>query len=189
MGLGRVQGVGERGTVHHVGGERGGLDAFLAELVDQGPLALAQAAAYLVDSGDDVAAYRDLLTDRTTALADAAPDALPDEQTLPLAAAWSLSIGRADTLRPVGLARPLLHLAALLDANGIPQDVLTTASALTHLTAHRARTGHDPAEEPDPVSPRDAVRALRALYRLRGPCRMILLWHGGVVCDSVFCGV
>ncbi|WP_330286787.1 tetratricopeptide repeat protein [Streptomyces sp. NBC_00576] len=130
------------------------------------PLALAQAAAYLVDSGDDVAAYRALLTDRTTTLADAAPDALPDEQTLPLAAAWSLSIGRADTLRPVGLARPLLHLAALLDANGIPQDVLTSTPALTHLTAHRTRTGQDPTEEPDPVSPRDAVRALRALYRL-----------------------
>ncbi|MFC4612908.1 tetratricopeptide repeat protein [Streptomyces maoxianensis] len=130
------------------------------------PLALAQAAAYLIDSGDDVAAYRALLADRTTTLADAGPDALPDEQALPLGAAWSLSIGRADTLRPVGLARPLLHLTALLDANGIPQDVLTSTPALTHLTAHRTRTGQDPAEEPDPVSPRDAVRALRALHRL-----------------------
>jgi len=130
------------------------------------PLALAQAAAYLVDSGDDVAAYRALLTDRTTTLADAVPDALPDEQALPLAAAWSVSIGRADTLRPVGVARPLLHLAALLDANGIPQDVLTSTPALTHLTAHRTRIGQDPTEEPDPVSARDAVRALRALYRL-----------------------
>jgi hypothetical protein len=127
---------------------------------------LALAAAYLVDSGDDVAAYRALLTDRTTTLADAAPDALPDEQALPLAAAWSLSIGRADTLRPVGLAPPLLHLAAMLDANGIPQDVLTSTPALTHLTAHRTRTGQDPTEEPDPVSPRDAVRALRALHQL-----------------------
>ncbi|MGY1502619.1 hypothetical protein ACW4TU_39560 [Streptomyces sp. QTS52] len=101
------------------------------------PLALAQAAAYLVDPGDDVAAYRALLTDRTTTLADAAPDALPDEQALPLAAAWSLSIGRADTLRPAGLARPLLHLAALLDANGIPQDVLTSTPAHPpHRTPH-----------------------------------------------------
>ncbi|MFD9114967.1 hypothetical protein [Streptomyces bottropensis] len=24
---------------------------------------------------------------------------------------------------------------------------------------------------------------------LRGPCRKIVLWHGGDVCDPVFCGV
>ena len=130
------------------------------------PLALAQAAAYLVDSGDDVAAYRDLLAARTTTLADAAPDRLPDDQALPLAAAWSLSIDRADTLRPVGLARPMLHLAAMLDPNGIPSNVLTSPPALTHFTAHLASSDKDTAGELDQVSPRDAVRALRALHRL-----------------------
>ncbi|MEV2236455.1 hypothetical protein AB0H69_49200, partial [Streptomyces phaeochromogenes] len=83
------------------------------------PLALAQAAAYLIDSGKSAAAYRDLLADRTTTLTDLTPDTLPDEHAFALAAAWSLSIDRADTLRPAGLARPMLHLAALLDANGI----------------------------------------------------------------------
>ncbi|MER5756893.1 tetratricopeptide repeat protein [Streptomyces sp. NPDC002088] len=130
------------------------------------PLALAQAAAYLVDTGEDVAVYRSLLADRATALAETAPDVLPDEQTLPLAAAWSLSIDRADALRPTGLARPMLHLAALLDPNGIPQDVLTSQPALTHLAQRRTRTGQNLAEEPDPVSLRDAVRALRVLHRL-----------------------
>ncbi|MGP3684518.1 tetratricopeptide repeat protein [Streptomyces sp. IBSNAI002] len=131
------------------------------------PLALAQAAAYLIDSGEDAAAYRALLADRATTLADTTPDRLPDDQALPLAAAWSLSIDRADTLRPAGLARPMLHLAALLDPNGIPQTVLTSAPALTHLARHRTRTSPEPfLGEPDPASPRDAVQALRALHRL-----------------------
>ncbi|WP_413812578.1 NB-ARC domain-containing protein [Streptomyces sp. OE57] len=129
-------------------------------------LALAQAAAYLIDSGETAAAYRRLLTDRTTTLTDLAPDALPDEQAIALAAAWSLSITRADTLRPAGLARPMLHLASLLDAYGIPQDVLTGEAARAHLAAHRTATGPDPTAEPAPVSRPDAVRALRALDRL-----------------------
>ncbi|MGK9462823.1 NB-ARC domain-containing protein [Streptomyces sp. G6] len=100
------------------------------------PLALAQAAAYLIDSGDSAAAYRERLADRAIALADLSPETLPDEQAAALAAAWSLSIDRADTLRPAGLARPMLHLAALLDANGIPQSVLTSEPARAHLAAH-----------------------------------------------------
>ncbi|MGW4506834.1 tetratricopeptide repeat protein [Streptomyces sp. NPDC004436] len=136
----------------------------LADDLGHLPLALAQAAAYLIDTGDTVAEYRRLLADRTTTLADAAPDALPDDQALPLAAAWSLSIERADTLRPAGVARPMLHLTALLDANGIPQDVLTSAPALAHLTTHRTPTGSKPAG--DPVTARDALRALSALHRL-----------------------
>ncbi|MFD8765946.1 tetratricopeptide repeat protein [Streptomyces mirabilis] len=123
------------------------------------PLALSQAAAYLIDSGEDVAAYRGLLAARSTALADTAPDRLPDDQATSLAAAWSLSIDRADTLRPVGLARPMLHLAAQLDPNGIPQTVLTSQPALTHLGQHLSGESHQ-------ISSRDAVRALRALHRL-----------------------
>ncbi|MGW4758690.1 tetratricopeptide repeat protein, partial [Streptomyces chartreusis] len=130
------------------------------------PLALSQASAYLIDSGLGAAAYRDLLADRATKLTDLAVDARPDEQGVALAAAWSLSIDRADTLRPAGLARPMLHLTALLDANGIPQDVLTGETARAHLAAHRTATGSNPTAEPAPVSPSDAARALRALDRL-----------------------
>ncbi|MET8451641.1 FxSxx-COOH system tetratricopeptide repeat protein [Streptomyces sp. NPDC005209] len=144
--------------------EPAGQLAALAADLGHLPLALAQAAAYLVDSGQTTAAYRALLTDRTTTLADAAPDRLPDDQTLPLAAAWSLSLDRTDTLRPAGLARPMLQLAALLAPNGIPEAVLTSPAALTHLAHHR--TGQDTATEPAPVPARDAVRALRALHRL-----------------------
>ncbi|MFK0202123.1 tetratricopeptide repeat protein [Streptomyces lavendulae] len=140
--------------------------AALAKDLGHLPLALAQAVAYIIDSGETIAAYRDLLADRTTTLADTTPDRLPDDQDLPLAAAWSLSVARADTLGPEGLARPMLDLAALLDPNGIPQTILTSTPALTHLTQHRTQTGPDPTGEPEPVSPRDAVRALRALDRL-----------------------
>ncbi|WP_030732519.1 tetratricopeptide repeat protein, partial [Streptomyces sp. NRRL S-237] len=138
----------------------------LAEDLGHLPLALAQAVAYLIDSGEDIAAYRDLLADRATTLGDTAPDRLPDDQAFPVAATWFLSVARADTLGPAGLARPMLGLAAVLDPNGIPQTVLTSAPALAYLTEHRTRTGPDPTGEPEPVSPRDAVRALRALNRL-----------------------
>ncbi|RSO09600.1 tetratricopeptide repeat protein [Streptomyces sp. WAC 05379] len=130
------------------------------------PLALSQTAAYLADSGESVADYRRLFADRTTTLADAAPDRLPDDQALPLAASWSLSIDRADALRPTGLARPMLYLCALLDANGIPQGVLTSQPVLDHLAAQRTPTDENCTAESVPVSPRDAVRALRALHRL-----------------------
>ncbi|MER6979314.1 tetratricopeptide repeat protein [Streptomyces carpinensis] len=134
-------------------------------------LALAQATAYLIDSGDSAATCRGLLAnEQAIALADLVPDALPDEQATTLAAAWSLSIARADTLCPAGLARPMLHLAALLDANGIPQDALTGEAARAHLSTHRTDSslGTRPGStaEPVPVSHLDAVRALRALDRL-----------------------
>lgn len=140
-------------------------------------LALAQAVAYLIDSGATAATYRDLLSDRTTKLTDLAPDVLPDEQATALAAAWSLSTDRADTLRPAGLARPMLHLASLLDANGIPQDVLTSPPACAYLAQHRTvsarvRVGWRtwwPGRPQRPaalVTPGEALGALRALDRL-----------------------
>ncbi|MGW1498874.1 tetratricopeptide repeat protein [Streptomyces mirabilis] len=143
-------------------------DQLGALAVDLGylPLALSQAAAYLVDVHLTCAEYRDLLADRATTLADAAPDALPDDQTVTLAAAWSLSIDRADTLRPAGLARPMLQLTAFLDANGIPETVLTSSPALAHLTAHRTPIDESNPRENGPARDRDAVGALRALHRL-----------------------
>ncbi|WP_238565822.1 tetratricopeptide repeat protein, partial [Streptomyces acidiscabies] len=123
------------------------------------PLALSQAAAYLIDTGIDCTAYRALLADRTIALADTSPDTLPDGQTHTTAAAWEISLDRADTLRPAGLARPLLQLAAFLDPNGIPDTVLTSRPALDLLTAATDRNSGR-------VTAAEARLALRALYRL-----------------------
>ncbi|MFB7615280.1 tetratricopeptide repeat protein [Kitasatospora sp. NPDC056181] len=132
--------------------------AGLAEDLGHLPLALAQAAAYLVDADISCADYRALLADRATTLTDASPEALPDGQTHTMAAAWALSIERADALRPAGLAQPMLQLAAFLDPNGIPTDVLTSEPALAHLTSHR---GVGPQ-----VTAGQAAQALRALNRL-----------------------
>jgi NB-ARC domain/Tetratricopeptide repeat len=145
--------------------EPAGRLAALADSLGHLPLALSQAAAYLADTGESIAAYQALLADRTRALADAAPDALPDDQGFTVAAAWALSIDRADALRPTGLARPMLQLAAMLDPNGIPQDVLTSEPALAHLAQHRAADHHE-APGPQRVTGDQAVLALRALHRL-----------------------
>ncbi|MFD4764226.1 tetratricopeptide repeat protein [Streptomyces sp. NPDC058439] len=128
------------------------------------PLAHAQAAAYLIDAAVTCAAYRRLLANRLWKLADLLPEpgALPDDQTATVAATWSLSIERADQIRPAGLARPMLQLTAMLDPNGIPADVLTSAPALTHLTLYRT-PGPQP---PPPVTVENAAGALQTLHRL-----------------------
>ncbi|MFD9444040.1 FxSxx-COOH system tetratricopeptide repeat protein [Streptomyces sp. NPDC060006] len=138
-----------------------GLAADLGHL----PLALAQAAAYLVDLGLDCAAYRARLADRSRRLADLVPDdsGLPDDHRAALQATWSLSVEHADRLRPSGLARPMLHLVSVLDANGIPLVVLTSPPILRYLTDHRPVGAYGPF---DSVSAEDAAGALRCLDRL-----------------------
>ncbi|MGW5352459.1 tetratricopeptide repeat protein [Streptomyces sp. NPDC004031] len=139
-------GVTEPGT------ELAGLAADLGHL----PLAPSQATAYLVDAGLPVAAYRALLAERTARLDELSPDVLPDGQTRTTAAAWELSVEYADRLRPAGLARPMLELAAFLDANGIPAEVLTSGPARAYLAAHAGAA----------VSRAEASGALRALHRV-----------------------
>ncbi|WP_265537349.1 MULTISPECIES: tetratricopeptide repeat protein [unclassified Streptomyces] len=127
------------------------------------PLALSQAAAYLINEDLHCAAYRTLLADHALALNELLPDAsgLLDDQTATAAAVWDLSLKRADQTPPHGLARPMLQLTAYLDPNGIPDTVLTSSPALTYLTEHRTGT----AEPATTVTSRDAVRALRTLHR------------------------
>lgn len=99
------------------------------------PLALAQAAAFIADKPLlTVADYRKRLADRRS-LAQVLPaeGELPDEHQATVAATWSLSIERADALRPEGLARPLLEIISLLDPAGTPVAVLTRANVLAHL--------------------------------------------------------
>ncbi|MEW2077361.1 tetratricopeptide repeat protein [Streptomyces sp. NPDC013433] len=133
------------------------------------PLALAQAAAYIIDADLICVSYRELLADRIRKLADLLPEpgALPDDQTATVAATWALSTEHANKIRPVGLARPMLHLAALLDPNGIPATVFTMQPALAYLTEHRTPTSTGGTHPSAPVvSAEDAVLALRALHRL-----------------------
>ncbi|MFE5372810.1 tetratricopeptide repeat protein [Streptomyces mirabilis] len=130
------------------------------------PLALAQAAAYVIDADLTCASYRELLADRLKKLADLLPEpgALPDDQAATVAATWSLSIERANQIRPAGLAHPMLQLLAFLNPNGIPATVLTSQPALTHLTEQRA-IGTGGNYQSDQVSAEEVVLALRVLRR------------------------
>jgi hypothetical protein len=126
------------------------------------PLALAQAAAYLLDRGLSCVEYRRRWADHRRRLSDLVPEggALPDDHRATVEATWSLSIDLADRLHPAGLARPLLELASVLDPNGIPASVLTGPAALVYLTDRRDH------EDAAPVDAEQANDALHCLHRL-----------------------
>ncbi|WP_333756274.1 tetratricopeptide repeat protein [Streptomyces sp. IBSBF 3352] len=135
----------------------------LADDLGHLPLALAQAAAYLYeDRSLTVEQYRALLADRTLLLADVLPDdsSLPDAQQHTVAAAWHLSLRRADELAPLGLARPLLTILCLLDTHAIPMAMITTPALLQYLNAQQPR-GRQPQ-----ASAHQARRAMQVLRRL-----------------------
>lgn len=69
------------------------------------PLALAQAAVYILDRpGTTCASYRTLLADRTITLEQLSPELLPDGYPHTVAAALQLAIEHADHQDPTGLA-------------------------------------------------------------------------------------
>jgi hypothetical protein len=118
------------------------------------PLALAHAAAVIVNDAITCADYRVLLADRRHTLSDLFPadaGASGDEYGQTLSGAWSLAVERANALGPAGLARPLLDVVAVLGPNGIPEGVLTSRSVRDHLGR---------------ASMPDGRRALRNLHRL-----------------------
>jgi hypothetical protein len=127
------------------------------------PLMLGQAAAYIADQHITCAEYRRRLS-QAKALVDVVPEpgAGPDDYRLPAAAALLLSVGVANGLRPPGLARPLLAMLSLLDPNGIPAGVVTTAATATYLTHQRT----DAAGAAEPVIAEQARDALMCLARL-----------------------
>ncbi|MFC9282800.1 tetratricopeptide repeat protein [Streptomyces collinus] len=128
------------------------------------PLALAQAAAFILEQDTDCAAYRRLFHDRRSRLRDLAPDSLPDAHRDTVAATWSLSVQLADRLTPSGLARPLLHLASVLAGNAIPAAVFTTAAARMYLGTFRTPPAQD--STPGPIDESAARSALQCPRRL-----------------------
>jgi DNA-binding SARP family transcriptional activator/tetratricopeptide (TPR) repeat protein len=89
------------------------------------PLALSHAAAYMVDQDLTCVAYRARFCSRSLDGLFPDPDTLFDASPRTVATTWTLSIEAADRLPPVGLARPLLELASLLNPNGIPDEVFS----------------------------------------------------------------
>src|SRR5262249_38527000 len=63
---------------------------------------------------------------------------LPDQYQQTVGTTWSLSIEVADGLYPIGVARPLMELAAVLDPNGTPRVVFDTDAVRAWVAA---RTG------------------------------------------------
>ncbi|WP_458245186.1 tetratricopeptide repeat protein [Streptomyces sp. MAI_2237] len=120
----------DRLTSHHRTEPTEQIDGLAADLGFL-PLALAQAAAYLIDDGIAIATYRTLLAEQT--LEGVKPRSLPDDHEQIVAKTWALSIDRANTAHPVGMARPLLELLSVLDPNGIPYRVLTSPPVLDRL--------------------------------------------------------
>jgi hypothetical protein len=123
------------------------------------PLALGQAAAYLIDLQLTCTDYRTRFADRNRRLPDLFPDpaALPDDNARTVATTWALSIDAANRMRPRGLARPLLELAAALDPNGIPDAVFATDAARDYLSRHGAG-------RPDAATIHDGLRALHRFH-------------------------
>ncbi|MFF0411234.1 tetratricopeptide repeat protein [Kitasatospora sp. NPDC004745] len=154
----------------------------LAEALGRLPLALAHAAAYMVNQQRTCTAYLALFRERTRTLeALLPPEADTELYGRPVAAALLISLEAAQRTEPRGLAVPAIRLAALLDPAGHPRDLWTTASVTDYLTEQRAAAdaaavsgrpsptgvpGAEPAEpgEPPPVSADDALTALAVLH-------------------------
>jgi hypothetical protein len=125
--------------------------AALATALGHFPLALSQAAAFLIDTGMGVSEYRRLVEDDRERLADLFPPSSPaDGHDRTVATTWRLAAGRAAALAPPGTATRMLELAAVLAPTGTPEPVLLSAAACDWVGGSR----------------RDALLALRALHRL-----------------------
>lgn len=103
------------------------------------PLALAQAAAFMLNRNETCAEYRTRFADRSRRLSEVFPtDALADDYRLTIAVTWSISIEAADHIAPIGTSHALLQLLSVLDPNGVPADLLRTKELCNYILARRA---------------------------------------------------
>ncbi|MGH3624399.1 MAG: tetratricopeptide repeat protein, partial [Sciscionella sp.] len=131
------------------------------------PLALAQAAAFILNYDDTCAGHRTRLADRRSSLAKLfPPDALADDYRATVAATWSMSIEAADQLVPRGVCRPLLQIASVLDPNGFPAEMIQTDAVLSYVSAHRTTVESGASPQNATVSEQDCRDGLRNLARL-----------------------
>lgn len=128
----------------------------LAEELGDLPLALAQAAGFLAETGMPVDHYLELLTTRAEELLDQSP---PQSHPLSLAAAIRVSTDRLAEVDPAALA--LVRIGAFLAPEPIPADILTRP-----ITA----TGHSwpPELEALAAAVASPVAAHRSLGRVGG---------------------
>lgn len=128
--------------------------AALAAALGHFPLALSQAAAFLIDTGMDLPTYLSLLADRRESVAGLLPPSSPaDEHGGTVTSTLQLALGRAESLAPPGTARAMLELISMFAPDGIPEAVLLGPAGRDWLGG-------------DTVPQRGALLALRALHRL-----------------------
>ncbi|WRZ54751.1 tetratricopeptide repeat protein [Streptomyces sp. NBC_01314] len=102
------------------------------------PLALGHAAAYLINKRPTMAGYLTLLRDASKRLGDLLPaSADTEDYGRPVTASLLLSLEAVEEADTSQLARPLLHLASLMDPLGHPATTWTTPQALDHLRTAR----------------------------------------------------
>jgi tetratricopeptide (TPR) repeat protein len=94
------------------------------------PLGLAQAIAVTNVKGLSCREYRMRLGERSKYMANV----LVDGVSAPILSTWSLAVDCANELAPAGLAWPALALSSLLGPDGVPDAVLTSASACAYIT-------------------------------------------------------
>ena len=129
------------------------------------PLALAQAATYIVDQDLECAEYRRRLAARLLRRVFPQEQDLPDDHQRIISATWEMSLDQADQAEPIGLARPLLGLTSVLDPHGIPAAVLTSRPALDYLATYRPEIPHHQASNQRTVDEETADEGLRILHR------------------------
>jgi tetratricopeptide (TPR) repeat protein len=100
----------------------------LVETLGFEPLALAQASSAVVSSALDCLGYRDLFVRRRQQVWVAVGE-MPSAAML----TWTLSLARAESLRPGTSVRLMLVLVALLDGHGIPGGIFSTSAVAAYL--------------------------------------------------------
>ncbi|WP_327075565.1 tetratricopeptide repeat protein (plasmid) [Kitasatospora purpeofusca] len=136
----------------------------LVEALGLLPLALAHAAAYMINEEVGCATYLDLFTDRALRLENLLPpDADTDNYGRRVTTSLLLALDAADHREPTGLATPAIRLAAHLDPAGHPDTLWTTHAVTDYLTTHRTPPPTSTAT-PEPVTSDQARSVLRLLH-------------------------
>ncbi|MFJ6299630.1 tetratricopeptide repeat protein [Streptomyces griseoviridis] len=137
--------------------------AMLAETLGFLPLALSHAAAFMVNEDVACAEYLRRFNDSAARLDDLLPRAADTEgYGRQVAAALLLSLDVAQASEPVGLAVPVMRLAAVLDPAGHPHSLWASDAVLRYLGTQRT-TPPDGASTA--IGPAQARAALRLLHR------------------------
>ncbi|MEU0645984.1 tetratricopeptide repeat protein [Streptomyces umbrinus] len=131
------------------------------------PLALAHAAAYMINEDVPCTRYLELFADHQSGLETLLPRHADTEgYGRQVTAALLLALEAAQQCEPAGLAAPALRLAAHLDPAGHPEDLWTSALFTGYLTVHRTPLSASPdTAPPTRVSSEQGRAVLRLLHR------------------------